>query len=153
MQENVRCAGDVLSDLGAIAGEHRKRVKAGESPEFVAAWSRAQPPDDLPMADRLLHRRGKSPASQTHPGHPTQAYSRRDSRLARIVREKTPQQLQFAYACERWRSFREVIRRTFGMTCRGLKTDLNAHAHVSLQKWPHLVRSFFHALSCTYSAA
>ena len=88
-----------------------KRVAAGESPEFVAAG--------LGINRRAIYRwlaayhYGGEDALKAKPipGAPPKPDAKQLAKLAKIVREKDPRQLQFDYALWTLAMIREVIRR------------------------------------------
>ncbi len=90
-----------------------KRVAAGESPEFVAAG--------LGINRRAIYRwlaayhYGGEDALKAKPipGAPPKLDAKQLAKLAKIVREKDPRQLQFDYALWTLAMIREVIRRQF----------------------------------------
>lgn len=90
-----------------------KRVEAGESPEFVAAG--------LGINRRAIYRwlaayhYGGEDAlnAKPIPGAPPKLNAKQLAKLAKIVRDKDPRQLQFDYALWTLAMIREVIRRQF----------------------------------------
>ena len=92
-----------------------QRVEAGESPEFVAAG--------LGLNRRTIYRwlqayhAGGTAAlmAKPIPGAPPKLTAKQTASLARLVREKTPDQLQFPYALWTLAIIRAVIRQKFGV--------------------------------------
>jgi len=92
-----------------------KRVEAGESPELVAAGLGINRRTIYRWIDAYHYGGEAAIKAKPIPGAPPKLDAKQMEKLARIVREKNPQQLKFEYALWTLAMIRELIREKFGV--------------------------------------
>lgn len=93
-----------------------KRINAGESPESVASGMGINRRQIYRWLAAFHYGGEEALKAKAIPGAPRKLNGKQMEKLAKMVRDKTPQQLKFEYALWTLAIIREVIRREFGVS-------------------------------------